>query len=95
VLDRGEHRSFVESAQIFGAYPDDQFRGKVTRVRSASGYYFTVDGTHPGKLVINPQPASTEATIGFTLPTDRTITAGAPIATDNGFIYPTDGFTDR
>ena len=74
-----------------GTHPEDQFRGKVTRVMAASGFYFTVDGTQPGKLAINPQPASTVPTIGFTLPKQTTTTAGAPIAADNGVIYPTDG----
>jgi uncharacterized surface protein with fasciclin (FAS1) repeats len=90
-LARAGRQTFVESPEVRGTHPEDQFRGRVTIVRSASGYYFTVDGTQQGKLVINPQPATTNATIGFVRPQNRTITAGAPIAADNGFIYPTDG----
>jgi uncharacterized surface protein with fasciclin (FAS1) repeats len=90
-----EHQTFVESSIVPGTHPEHAFRGKVTRVRSVSGYYFTVDGTHPGKLVINPQLASMDATIGFTPPKDKTTKAGAPIAADNGVIYPTDGLPTR
>jgi hypothetical protein len=32
------------------------------------------------------------AEIGFVRPEDKMVTAGAPIVTDNGYIYPTDGF---
>jgi uncharacterized surface protein with fasciclin (FAS1) repeats len=86
-----EHQTFVESTMVPGTHPEDQFRGKVTRVMAASGFYFTVDGTQPGKLAINPQPVSTEPTIGFSLPKQKTTTVGAPVAADNGLIYPTNG----
>jgi uncharacterized surface protein with fasciclin (FAS1) repeats len=91
-LIRSQQQIYLKSMEIPGAHPEDQFRGKVVRVKAASGYYFTVDGTQPGKLLINPQTPFTVATIGGVPMEHRTVTAGAPIAADNGFIYPTDGF---
>ena len=78
-LRRAEKESFVEGAEIRGKYPGDHFRGKVPRVNAESGVYFTVDGTQPGKLVINPGETSNEATIGFVPPKERTIMADALI----------------
>jgi uncharacterized surface protein with fasciclin (FAS1) repeats len=89
---RTEQETYLEGVEVRGTYPEDQFRGKVTHVKAASGYFFTVDGTQPGRLLINPQTPYTIATIGFVPVEHRTVTAGAPIAANNGFIYPTDGF---
>jgi uncharacterized surface protein with fasciclin (FAS1) repeats len=92
VMARAGRQNFLESAGVRGTHPEDQFRGRITMVRSEAGSSFTVDGTQPGKLVINPPPDHTKATIGFVSQEISTVTAGAPIAADNGFIYPTDGF---
>jgi Fasciclin domain len=92
-LIRSQQQSFVLGAQVPGTYPEDQFRGQITRVRAASGYYFTVDGSQPGRLVINPRPASTQVVIDSPPPKEgMMITADTPIVANNGLIYPTDGF---
>jgi hypothetical protein len=95
-FERVVQQSFLQGMQIDGSYPEDTFHGKVMRVRSASESCFIVDGTLPGKLVVNRPPELTigfsDFTIGFTHGKNRGVTAGAPISADNGFIYPTDGF---
>ena len=91
-LLRERLQSFVMSTEIGGAVPEDLFKGRVSRVRAVYGTYFTVDGTQPGGLMLNPRPVTQQATIGFAWPTTKTVTAGAPIAADNGLIYPTSGF---
>jgi len=86
-----QRQVMVKSASVSGVHPHASFAGKVTRVKSLGGTVFLVDGTKGADLVINPMP-SLENAIGF--PQEQTtVTATAPVATDNGLIYPTNGFT--
>jgi uncharacterized surface protein with fasciclin (FAS1) repeats len=88
-----QRQMMVKSTGVGGIHPESEFRGKVTRVKSFGGYFFEVDGTKPGPLVINPKP-SMEYSIGLPQQaSQKQATAGTPIKADNGYIYPTDGFT--
>jgi uncharacterized surface protein with fasciclin (FAS1) repeats len=85
-------QTMVKRTAVGGSHPQAEFQGKVTKVKSAGGSIFVVDGTKSGNLVINPQ-GDMETSIGFPSKEGATVTAGSPIAADNGFVYPTDGFT--
>jgi uncharacterized surface protein with fasciclin (FAS1) repeats len=86
-----DRQVLVKSTAVPGSHPESEFRGRTTRVKAVGGQEFVVNGTKSGPLMIDVE-SDLQHSIGFEQQNTSDVVS-APIKADNGYVYPTNGFT--